>query len=699
MRWVSMTVIATHHRDASYGRTESKVEKSTKMTDIVTETKNFISDCWERVFSEVCDTVVYIDQFASECLHWHTGGKGYLALRNAGAIAVHELGMYRFRYYTEVKAEKAVIVSTASDPAFYQRTIKMILAKNAFHSCTIFCGIPCCTTDYLTVKGEIKEKLNYAKLKKNVEAWMSSDNLSQEPSVNVIHVPLFLAFLSKNLFVTPPFADAIPPLDSYASNVTYDALNFLAYSFQRLFDAINARVDVYSIGELSDYLAESLENYGVDVNRRDCTWKDTKMEVSLVLVDRTLDLCTPTSSSAESFLTRILRTFPRLPCHNNDVAINLSPMFGTVGGVQRAFEVPGCLASMEKATLDLFVLEKEKRLLAMANRSLTDIVSTKDSPKLKTPTRISGHSLEKVLSKFRTANDLDSATVCTEKIQRILAIVEGTTSPKIRQLELLTSLEKLALQNLSVSRESSSILAQLSNVVRTRIQRGLDVENLLALLIHVYALAGTQIRFSAEQELQLEESLAHAVYEDFVTLRENPSIDATAVSSTHWLPFLLLESNDTGTTEETSRRIARRIVNTLRLVAQQRSTLQDYRHCMIKPNGEETVRRVGLLERITRDVCCSTGMPRELKDLRRRSSSLVSAGFSLFSRGKTKRHPCDNCYVLIYVIGGVTSEEAKVIEEITSTRNDNEDKTLTVMLGGSRLLNPLDVVDKILFDR
>ncbi|XP_076233263.1 sec1 family domain-containing protein 2 isoform X5 [Calliopsis andreniformis] len=646
MRWVSMTVIATHHRDASYGRTESKVEKSTKMTDIVTETKNFISDCWERVFSEVCDTVVYIDQFASECLHWHTGGKGYLALRNAGAIAVHELGMYRFRYYTEVKAEKAVIVSTASDPAFYQRTIKMILAKNAFHSCTIFCGIPCCTTDYLTVKGEIKEKLNYAKLKKNVEAWMSSDNLSQ-----------------------------------------------------RLFDAINARVDVYSIGELSDYLAESLENYGVDVNRRDCTWKDTKMEVSLVLVDRTLDLCTPTSSSAESFLTRILRTFPRLPCHNNDVAINLSPMFGTVGGVQRAFEVPGCLASMEKATLDLFVLEKEKRLLAMANRSLTDIVSTKDSPKLKTPTRISGHSLEKVLSKFRTANDLDSATVCTEKIQRILAIVEGTTSPKIRQLELLTSLEKLALQNLSVSRESSSILAQLSNVVRTRIQRGLDVENLLALLIHVYALAGTQIRFSAEQELQLEESLAHAVYEDFVTLRENPSIDATAVSSTHWLPFLLLESNDTGTTEETSRRIARRIVNTLRLVAQQRSTLQDYRHCMIKPNGEETVRRVGLLERITRDVCCSTGMPRELKDLRRRSSSLVSAGFSLFSRGKTKRHPCDNCYVLIYVIGGVTSEEAKVIEEITSTRNDNEDKTLTVMLGGSRLLNPLDVVDKILFDR
>lgn len=56
----------------------------------------------------------------------------------------------------------------------------------------------------------------------------------------------------------------------------------------------------------------------------------TEMGVSLILVDRTLDLCTPTSNSAESFLTKILRTFPRLPHHNNDVAIGMSPIFGTV---------------------------------------------------------------------------------------------------------------------------------------------------------------------------------------------------------------------------------------------------------------------------------------------------------------------------------------------------------------------------------
>lgn len=70
------------------------------MTDILYEMKKFISECWENIFAEVCGTVVYIDHNASECLHWHTAGRGYLTLKDAGAIAIHELGMYHFRVGT-----------------------------------------------------------------------------------------------------------------------------------------------------------------------------------------------------------------------------------------------------------------------------------------------------------------------------------------------------------------------------------------------------------------------------------------------------------------------------------------------------------------------------------------------------------------------------------------------------------------------
>lgn len=44
-------------------------------------------------------------------------------------------------------------------------------------------------------------------------------------------------------------------------------------------------------------------------------------KVSLILVDRLLDLSTATSHNTESILARILCTLPHLPHHYNDVAV------------------------------------------------------------------------------------------------------------------------------------------------------------------------------------------------------------------------------------------------------------------------------------------------------------------------------------------------------------------------------------------
>lgn len=48
--------------------------------------------------------------------------------------------------------------------------------------------------------------------------------------------------------------------------------------------------------------------------------------VTLILIDRTLDLCTTAKNNTESTLARILCTLPHLPYHNNDVAVNMSPL-------------------------------------------------------------------------------------------------------------------------------------------------------------------------------------------------------------------------------------------------------------------------------------------------------------------------------------------------------------------------------------
>lgn len=39
--------------------------------------------------------------------------------------------------------------------------------------------------------------------------------------------------------------------------------------------------------------------------------------------------------------------------------------------------------------------------------------------------------------------------------------------------------------------------------------------------MHIYALAGTEIQFSLQQEQQLEEAIADAVFEDITKLKEN----------------------------------------------------------------------------------------------------------------------------------------------------------------------------------
>lgn len=67
--------------------------------------------------------------------------------------------------------------------------------------------------------------------------------------------------------------------------------------------------------------------------------------------------------------------------------------------------------------MDLFISQKEKKLLGTANQFLNDIVLTKDNSKLRTPSRVSGHSLEKFLSKIQSTNSIASLAIHIEKLQ------------------------------------------------------------------------------------------------------------------------------------------------------------------------------------------------------------------------------------------------------------------------------------------
>lgn len=65
--------------------------------EIVGDLEQFLADTWHDIANLVRESAVYIDHAATECLHWHTGGKTYSFLKDAGAVSVYELAMYNFR--------------------------------------------------------------------------------------------------------------------------------------------------------------------------------------------------------------------------------------------------------------------------------------------------------------------------------------------------------------------------------------------------------------------------------------------------------------------------------------------------------------------------------------------------------------------------------------------------------------------------
>lgn len=80
--------------------------------------------------------------------------------------------------------------------------------------------------------------------------------------------------------------------------------------------------------------------------------------------------------------------------------------------------VPGCLATNEKNFMDLLLHKKQKDLLLAFNKMLAELSTVNESPvKTKLATRVSAHSLEKLIHKFRNSENIESLTRSSKTLQ------------------------------------------------------------------------------------------------------------------------------------------------------------------------------------------------------------------------------------------------------------------------------------------
>lgn len=87
--------------------------------------------------------------------------------------------LYNLLQYVKVQnCKKVVIISTSTNPAFYQRTVKMILEKNAFEDCTIITAAHPSILNYEDTI-PLEDRADYAKLRRDVKSWMHSNQQLQ----------------------------------------------------------------------------------------------------------------------------------------------------------------------------------------------------------------------------------------------------------------------------------------------------------------------------------------------------------------------------------------------------------------------------------------------------------------------------------------------------------------------------------------
>ena len=151
------------------------------------------------------------------------------------------------------------------------------------------------------------------------------------------------------------------------------SLRLTAASLHSLLTTLGAREEIWSLGSLAATLGDQLEGWAPARARR----KTAQNKVSLILVDRTLDLSSCcTAPPQDTLLGRATDLLPRLPGHSTDLQVDLSRLFLLASPSSL---VPAGLASpglkeedraREEQELQAILLQPEKEALALLHNKL-----------------------------------------------------------------------------------------------------------------------------------------------------------------------------------------------------------------------------------------------------------------------------------------------------------------------------------------
>lgn len=301
--------------------------------------------CLAQVADEVEGGLLYVDEGAGESLHYMGGLPFVLQLGIRAICSLENASPLDAAVAWQGGRLLKVVVLTArllSDAHRY--VLRCLRCHPNVKKCTIFTSVSqeghsaCLETPlghnaYQEYRSLLQQDLQSSGKRVSLDGsfgWSESREISDDFEIIIRHVPLLMCALAPNLFVLPsggaeaesPLSDlksgpslgpGLPPIDT---GVMFDVddrvpsgASLLGHFLHQLTSQLDVKVDVFSLGPLAHLVGNLVTDLSSSIV---LDHGSQRKSAGLLLVDRSLDLITPTCHN-DNFMDRVVYSLLRRP--------------------------------------------------------------------------------------------------------------------------------------------------------------------------------------------------------------------------------------------------------------------------------------------------------------------------------------------------------------------------------------------------
>ncbi|KAM3876451.1 sec1 family domain-containing protein 2 [Diretmus argenteus] len=683
---------------------------------LTTETfTQFPLQMWDKVLSKVKKAVVFMDDKCADSLHW-----------NGGAAALLEAGARNLKQFSSFEAcgknePKAVFVVSTLLKGRTIDIIKDIISLSHFQYCVVFTTVAHSVhllANHVTT--DLEGTPVFEQFEEKLCEWMGDMNYTAE----VMHVPVLFAPVSQQLLLTPTFAHLFPLLSPdleainakrpekkrFGSLVDVDMhslpaelqieIKSLASALNSMFEATGTREESFAVGPMSRMIAGELASHPQAKNRR----KTAPNKASIIFVDRTMDLTGAVGHHGDNLVEKILTVLKPLPGHVTDVQVDMLELTS----LQRTPDshttlAPGCLAQTQSSTAtslwEAMLTSKQKEAVMEVRRQLVEAASKENLPIKMSMGRVTPEQLCSYMQLFRSSwGALENHCGV---LQLGLATAQTLRHPGLPRWDACLAFERLLLQALGDA-DFPAVLRQLLPLMKPRggtdssgsgSRSGEDEcgpDELILLLVYLYSLA--EEARPADHDDPEEEELEKLE-------RELIGVLTLVITRETELSPLLQKLTGCVSPEELTMERAHssveEVFKTLRGLSHARDHLKHLHSVYTASDGVHQATYRPFLRQILEEVFHPDR--RECPDIEHMSgglTDLLKTGFSMFMK-VSRPHPSDNPVLFLFLVGGVTPSELRLVKEIVSAHKPGTQ----VLVLSTRLLRPTDIPELLFATR